>query len=360
MTRRRVTLVISAALLVVLVAVGFVLPVPYVILLPGPVTDTLGNVPQGLLAPGQSNGPVISIRGRSVQPSSGHLYLTTVDELPGSCNDHPSLWRAVEAWLSRTQTVDPQQIACPPGQSAQAVRQQGEAEMTQSQSDAETAALYELGYSPTSMHLTVGDSVSPGEPADGVLDPGDVIDSVNGTTVTSATQLQSLIRARPVGSAVTFVITRDGKRMSKTLHTADGGGGTPIVGITVDRTATFPGVSVRIAIDPSVVGGPSAGTALALGIIDKLTAGGLTGGRTIAGTGTVDGFGTVGPIGGIQQKVAAAARAHASVFFSPTANCADAKSAAPSSMTLVKVDTLHTAVKALSAIKAGSSAFPHC
>jgi PDZ domain-containing protein len=119
-------------------------------------------------------------------------------------------------------------------------------------------------------------------------------------------------------------------------------------------------VKVHIGIDPDVIGGPSAGTALALGIIDKLTPGGLTGGRTIAGTGTVDGFGTVGPIGGIQQKIAAAAKAGASVFFAPASECSDAKAAAPKSLTLVKVQTLVGAVQALDTIKSGSTAFPHC
>lgn len=361
MSRRSLTLGVSAGLLIVLLVIGAVLKVPYIILLPGPVTDTLGTVPSDLLARGQSAGPVISISGKPVQSSGGgHLYLTTVDEQPGSCDDRPSLWHAIKAWVSSTQTVEPRQIACPPGQTAQAVRQQGVQQMEQSQQDAITAALFELGYTPTSTHITVGQSVASGAPADGVLDPGDVIERINGTAVTTVGQVTSLVRAKPVGSPVTFTLGRDGKTLTRTLHTADAGGGRPYVGISLDRTATFPGISVRIGIDPSVVGGPSAGTALALGIIDKLTPGGLTGGRTIAGTGTVDGFGNVGPIGGMQQKVAAAVKAHATVFFSPAGECDEAKAAAPSSLTLIKVDTLHTAVTALQAIKAGRTDFPHC
>jgi PDZ domain-containing protein len=99
-----------------------------------------------------------------------------------------------------------------------------------------------------------------------------------------------------------------------------------------------------------------------LGIIDKLTAGDLTGGRTVAGTGTINASGDVGPIGGIQEKIAAATRApvQASVFLVPAADCADAKAAAPSSLTLVKVDTLQTALDGLQAITSGSSDFPRC
>lgn len=351
----------SAVLLIVLLGIGAALKVPYVILLPGPVTDTLGTIPSDLLARGQSAGPVISISGKPVQTSSGgHLYLTTVDEQPGSCNDRPSLWSALKAWVSSTQTVEPRQIACPPGQTAQAVRQQGEQEMEQSQHDAITAALFELGYKPSSTHLTVGQTVASGAPADGVLDPGDVIERINGQVVTTPTQATTLIRSKPVGSQVTFTLGRDGKTLTRTVRTADAGGGRPYVGISLDRIATFPGINVRIGIDPTVVGGPSAGTALALGIIDKLTPGGITGGRTIAGTGTVDGFGNVGPIGGMQQKIAAAVKAHATVFFAPASECDEAKAAAPKSLTLIKADTLHTVVGALEAIKAGRTNFPHC
>ncbi|HVT20758.1 MAG TPA: S16 family serine protease, partial [Mycobacteriales bacterium] len=105
---------------------------------------------------------------------------------------------------------------------------------------------------------------------------------------------------------------------------------------------------------------PSAGAALALGIVDKLTPGGLTGGRTIAGTGTINKQGKVGPIGGIQQKIAAAVDAGATVFFAPASECADARAAAPSSLTVVSVETLHGAVAALQTIKSGGTSFPRC
>ena len=134
----------------------------------------------------------------------------------------------------------------------------------------------------------------------------------------------------------------------------------PVIGIETDVNATFRGVDVTIGLDPAQVGGPSAGLAFTLGIVDKLTPGSLTGGRTVAGTGTINAFGVVGPIGGIQQKIAGAERAGATVFLAPASECADAKAAAPSTMTLVKVDTLHTALKALKAIDSGSTAFPHC
>jgi Lon-like protease len=358
-TRRRITLGVSLVVLLVLVLIAGVLRVPYVILLPGPVTNTLGQVPSDLLPAGAKDRPVISITGRATQPTNGKLYLTTVDQLPGDCDAYPTLWQAVSSWFDKTETVYPHQLVCPPNQSASSVQQENAQEMSQSQSDAVTAALFQLGATPTSQHVSVG-SVTAGLPAAKVLLPADVITAVSGTPVTTVTQLRAALATHTAGSSVQLSIIRADKARTVTVKTVAGADKKPILGIVADRVATFPGIHVTIGIDPNIIGGPSAGTALALGIIDKLTPGGLTGGRTIAGTGTVDGFGTVGPIGGIGQKIAAAVRAGATVFFAPASECADAKAAAPSSLTLIKVDTLHTIVMALQAIKSGSSDFPHC
>jgi PDZ domain-containing protein len=358
-TRRRLTLGVALVLLAALIGVAGTLRVPYVILLPGPVTNTLGQVPRELLPPGAKDRPVISITGRATQSNGGKLYLTTVDELPGNCDDYPTLWQAVSSWFDKTQTVYPHQLECPPDQSAASVQQQNEQQMSQSQSDAVTAALFQLGATPTSQHVSVG-AVMSGTPAAKQLQPADVITAVSGTPVSTVAQLRAALATHAVGVPIQLTITRADKSRTVTITTVAGADNKPVLGIQADRVATFPGVHVSIGIDPAIVGGPSAGTALALGIIDKLTPGGLTGGRTIAGTGTVDGYGVVGPIGGIQQKIAAAVRAGATVFFAPASECSDAKGAAPSSLTLIKVDTLRTIVNALAAIKAGRSDFPHC
>jgi PDZ domain-containing protein len=359
MSRRVATLGAALITLILLLGVARFVKVPYVILLPGPVTDTLGNVPGVDTANNKPGGPVISITGAQTHQTTGHLYLTTVEELPGDCSSNPSLWAAVKAWFSSSQTVEPQQVECPPGQSSKAVQQQDAQEMSQSQSDAVTAALLELGYHPTTQHVTVN-TVEDGVPAASVLDPADVILAANGTAVTTVAQLHAAVAKTTPGSSIQLTIQRNGKTKTVTTKTIKGAGGVSIVGFSPDRTATFAGVTVHIGIDPDVIGGPSAGTALALGIIDKLTPGGLTGGRTIAGTGTVDGYGQVGPIGGIQQKIAAAVQAGATVFFAPASECPDAKAAAPKSLTLVKVTTLHGAVAALETIKSGGTSFPHC
>jgi PDZ domain-containing protein len=97
----------------------------------------------------------------------------------------------------------------------------------------------------------------------------------------------------------------------------------------------------------------------ALGIIDKLTPGNLTGGRFIAGTGEIAANGAISPIGGIQQKMAGARAAGATIFLTPAANCPDTAGAVPQGLRLVKVSTLAGAMRDLKALSAGGSV-PSC
>jgi Lon-like protease len=97
----------------------------------------------------------------------------------------------------------------------------------------------------------------------------------------------------------------------------------------------------------------------ALGIVDKLTPGKLTGGRFVAGTGEISANGAVSAIGGIQQKMAGARAAGATVFLTPAANCADTAGAVPAGLRLIKVATLRQAINDLAALKAGRSV-PGC
>lgn len=119
-------------------------------------------------------------------------------------------------------------------------------------------------------------------------------------------------------------------------------------------------VKVKLTLDD--VGGPSAGLMFSLGIVDKLagdgSGGDLTGGRTIAGTGTIDADGTVGPVGGAALKTRAAERDGASVFLVPKAECAQVQPA-PAGLRLVPVTTLRDAVHALRAL-AGGGRVPSC
>ncbi|MGW0998055.1 S16 family serine protease [Streptomyces sp. NPDC002520] len=121
---------------------------------------------------------------------------------------------------------------------------------------------------------------------------------------------------------------------------------------------------VKVTLKLADVGGPSAGLLFTLGIIDKLdgdgSGGDLTGGRTIAGTGTIDADGRVGAVGGVALKTQAARRDGASVFLVPKAECADARSELPEGLRLIPVTTLKSAVDSLVALEKGKGSVPSC
>ncbi|MEV2215339.1 S16 family serine protease [Streptomyces sp. NPDC050997] len=121
---------------------------------------------------------------------------------------------------------------------------------------------------------------------------------------------------------------------------------------------------VKVTLKLADVGGPSAGLLFTLGIIDKLNGDGsgadLTGGRTIAGTGTIDADGQVGAVGGVALKTQAARRDGATVFLVPKAECSDAKGELPKGLRLIPVTTLKNAVNSLTALESGKGAVPSC
>ncbi|MFC8242294.1 S16 family serine protease [Streptomyces chartreusis] len=121
---------------------------------------------------------------------------------------------------------------------------------------------------------------------------------------------------------------------------------------------------IKVTLKLADVGGPSAGLLFSLGIIDKLngdgTGGDLTGGRTIAGTGTIDPAGKVGAVGGVSLKTQAASRDGATVFLVPKDECGDAKAELPKGLRLVPVTTLKGAVNALTALESGKGSVPSC
>ena len=343
-SRRSWTLLIAGVGIVVSAAVAALLPVPYVILSPGPTLNTLGRI---------TSGPLIQISDHPTSKTTGHLNLVTVSFLGGP-GDQFNVFTALRAWLTPHTAVVPEQELFTPGQSAQQVVQQDTEQMASSQQTATAAALCVLG-----IHFATVDTIQGTEknmPATGILRRGDVITAVDGKAVGCDASAADLIRARRPGAPVELSILRGGKTEQIRLKTADVQG-QPVVGVAVQESYRFP---FGIRIDVGNIGGPSAGLIFALGIVDKLTPGGnLTGGKFIAGTGEISSDGTVSPIGGIQQKMAGARSAGATVFLSPAANCSDALSAVPPGMRLVKVSTLRGALQALAALKAGQ-AVPSC
>jgi len=325
--------------------VGALLPVPYVVLSPGPTENTIGDV----------NGkPVISVEGRQTYPTDGKLSLVTV-AYQGGPGTRIDLFSALRGWIDPTIAVVPEETIFPPSTTAKEVEEQNTQEMTNSQDDATAAALTELKI-PYSSVVTVA-STEKGLPADGKFKTGDEIVSVDGTPVSDRESVSAAVRRHKPGEQVGFVVNRGAESVTITVPTVAGQDGTPLVGITMRVGYKFP---FQVKINVGEVGGPSAGMMFSLGIVDKLTPGAMTGGKSIAGTGTITAEGDIGPIGGIQQKMVGARKAGATVFLTPTANCAEAVKAIPDGLRLVKVTTLREAVQAIDAIRTGSGSVPSC
>jgi PDZ domain-containing protein len=344
MSHRLVTLLIAGSCVLAALVVAAVLPVPYVALTPGPTFNTLGK-------PGGAE--LIQISGRQTYPTTGNLNLVTVSYTGGPGTDF-NIFSALRAWLSPDDAVVPADEIYSTGQTEQQVVKQDTQEMLGSQQDATAAALCYLNISFKTVD-TVQSTVK-GTPAYGVLKNGDVITAVGGQPVTCRRDVVSMIRARKPGAPVALTIDRKGQTKTVTISTKDIGG-EPVVGVELaSPTYVFP---FAVKINLSNIGGPSAGMMFALGIIDKLTQDNLTGGKFIAGTGEIEPTGQVEPIGGIQQKMAGARAAGATIFLTPAANCVNTTGAVPSGLRLVKVSTLAGAVSALEAIKHGQPV-PSC
>src|SRR5215470_9819571 len=347
-SRRQLTLYVAVSGVLAAAVAAIILPVPYVILSPGPTLNTLGHGPGGR--------SLIEIAGHPTYPTDGHLNLTTVS-FQGGPSESLNVFAALRAWLTPHNAVVPQEELFVPGQTQQQVVEQDTQQMTSSQETATAAALCELG-----IKFQVVDTVAvvaKGLPADGLLRRGDVITAVDGKPVTCKANAASLIHARSPGDPVTLTVARTvgSHRVIREFHlkTRDVQD-TPVVGVKIDESYVFP-FSVKIRVGD--IGGPSAGMMFALGIVDKLTPGNLTGGRFVAGTGEISANGTVSAIGGIQQKMAGARQAGATLFLTPAANCPDAAGAVPAGMRLVKVRNLAGAVSELRALAAGRSV-PSC
>ncbi|MFI6456562.1 PDZ domain-containing protein [Streptosporangium amethystogenes] len=345
MSRRALTLMVAGFLTLMLALVGAVLPVPYVVLSPGPTENTIGDV---------DGKPVISIEGHQTYPTDGKLSLVTV-AYQGGPGTRIDLFSALRGWIDPTIAVVPEETIFPPATTAKEVEEQNTQEMTNSQDDATAAALTELRI-PYNSIVTVG-STEKGLPADGKFKAGDEIVSVDGTPVADRETVSSSVRKHKPGEEVSFVVNRGTQSLTIAVPTVAGKDGAPIVGITMRVGYKFP---FEVKINVGDVGGPSAGMMFSLGIVDKLTPGPLTGGKSIAGTGTITAEGEVGPIGGIQQKMVGARRAGATVFLTPADNCAEAVRAIPDGLRLVKVETLRDAVQAIDSIRTGSDSVQSC
>jgi Lon-like protease len=354
MPRRTATMLASTLTFIALLCAGVFITVPYSEMSPGPTVNTLGAA---------GGEPVLQISGRTTYPTTGHLNMTTV-RVTGA-DYRMNLIEAVYGWLAHDNVVVPHDTLYPEGKTEEQSTQENAEEFSQSQESAKVAALKQLKI-PVKARVVVS-TVLKDTPSENRLHAGDVIRAVDGTAVTAPGDVAKLVVKHKPGEDVVFTIVP-----AKEAAAAEKAGKEPegtekvtittvkadkddraIVGIQAGTDHTFPfGIDINLAD----VGGPSAGLMFALGIVDKLTPGDLTGGKFVAGTGTIDEQGKVGPIGGIEMKLVGARNAGARYFLTPSENCATAASDIPDGLTLVKVNTIDDATKSLEKIKSGDTA----
>ncbi|WP_240629618.1 PDZ domain-containing protein [Specibacter cremeus] len=340
-------MLVSGVLAAVLAIVAILVPVPYVIESPGPAINTIGKV----------NGePIITVTGQKSFPGTGTLDLTTVHMFGGLPESPVNIFQVLRAWASNSNNIYPAELIYAPGTSEQTISGENAAQMTSSQEDATAAALKQLGIKYTT-HLAVA-AIPSGSASAGRLKPGDVLVSIDGTRIAGLTVIQDAL-AKGNGAPASLTIKRAGVESTVSVTPQKAGTGKYVLGIQVQYKFDFP---FQVSFALPNVGGPSAGMMFSLGIIDTLTPGNLTGGRHFAGTGTIDPDGTVGPIGGIAQKMIGARQAGADYFLAPAPNCGDVVGHIPQGLQVIKVATLSAAYDAVKLIGSGQdgSKLPTC
>ena len=309
------------------------------------------------LGDARSVGDLISVgEGTQVFDSEGKILFTTV-ALAGKVN----IYDAIRGWLDENVDVVHEDLITG-GKSKEETRKQNFALMDDSKLVATRVALEHLGLRVPVQEAVLVLEVVVGSPADGKLEPGDIIVSVDTAPVTVSQDAVSRVQARKPGDVIEMAVRRrDATGVYSDLTTqitaGDSGNGAAFVGIKMQTQALNYEFPITVNIDTGLVSGPSAGLAFTLAIIDELTDGDLTGGRSIAVTGTIDGNGNVGAVGGVGQKTVAARQVGADIFMVPAAELAQAQAKAKD-LQVVGVNTLAEAIEALKKLGGTGLALP--
>ncbi len=320
------------------------------------------------ISPGgaQPVAPLITIDGHKAPASSGKILLTDVYLTPLTA------WNYLGFWLDSNAQIIPADSLVDPGIPPSELNAQGYLEMAQSKDAARFVALTHLGYlvGQTNDGAIVG-AIAKSAPAYGIVNVADVIVGVDGTAVATSCDVISSLHAAspgrtialrvkpatihgdgtitygsPVIRKVTAVAPPSGTETSDPQCPGVSGPNPVYLGVslTTDVAYRFP---FPVSISTPNIGGPSAGLAMTLGIMDQLSHGSLVHHRTLAATGTMSPDGSVGDVGGVPQKAVAVSRAGATLFLVPAVELGPARSKASSSVRVVAVNTIDQALKVL-------------
>lgn len=313
--------------LVVLVAAAVLVPLPVVELRPGPAID----VP-----------PLVRV-GHATRPVTGRLLLLTVNL------SEPSTTGVLRALVSHHRELLPRWKVIPAGVDP---RQYDRAERAVFDESARVAAAVGVSAAGYPVHVTGGGArvvaVVPGSPAAEILRVGDVITAVDGRPTPLASDVEAALAPLPIGRRITVLIQRGDATLDQVIPVRPVGAlGQIGLGVAIRTVAERMDLPFPVTVNASQIGGPSAGLMMALAIYDLVGPGDLTRGRVIAGTGTINVAGAVGPIGGIAEKVVAAEHTGATIFLAPASQAAAARQAAGGRLQVIPVSTFAAAVDAL-------------
>jgi PDZ domain-containing protein len=329
--RRSPALFWAGGTIALILVIGSILmstvPLPYYTVAPGDAVDVAEK---------------ISVRGQAFRPD-GDLMLLYVRQ-----QARINGWQWVRAWLDSDIDLY-QEKQYSGGQSPADLQTQSTFQMAQAQRDAKKVAFERLGYrvpfAPGLEVLAVFDR----RPASGVLRAGDVIRTVEGTRVNTPAQLQRVLRRVGVGGKAQLLVERGGQEVTARvglIQNPDRNDKRPVMGVYVSRRYDFP---FDVTIDTADIGGPSAGLAMTLSVLDALSPADLLRGHKIAVTGTIDDRGHVGAVGGVGQKTVSARANGAEVMLVPADEVAEARARAKG-LKIVGVKTVDDALRSLRAI----------
>jgi PDZ domain-containing protein len=308
------------------------------------------QIPYYAIAPGGATAvaPLVHVTGGPSYPAKGSLYLCTVSLA------RTTVLEALEGWLDPTIDVVKEDVIVPPDVGAKKLRDYNLQLMDTSKEQAIGVAFEQLGYDAITGDGAEVVQVLRGSPADGALTGGDVITAVDDQPVHLHNEAVRMIGARKAGDRLTLTVTPKGggpaRRVEVELADNPDRPGRARLGVTL-RTATphfdFP-YKVDIASDQ--IGGPSAGLAFTLEVLDRLTKGELTGGTKVAATGTIELDGSVGEIGGVAQKTVAVRDAGVHLFLVPMSEVAEARRHAGKHLRIEGVRNIRDALRILASV----------
>jgi PDZ domain-containing protein len=287
--------------------------------------------------------PLVHVQGGHDPRDGGGIYF--VDVLVRKATLVERVWPDVREGA----TVVPADSVRPPGVSEAERRQAELAEMRLSQQVAAAVALRELGYKVVATPVGARiEFVDPNAPAAGILKPGDVVVRALGRRVRVPGQLRRLVSAQRVGAEIPLVVRREGKPVPLRVRTMRGADGRAIIGVIVSQEANIR-LPVKVVIDVRGVGGPSAGLAFALDVMEELGED-VDHGNRVAVTGTIELDGSVGEIGGVKQKTIGVRRAGIRVFVVPAGENAREARRHAGNVRIVAVENFQQALRALATL----------